>query len=128
MDDKITIIEGPPPTFEAVQEGWVLGLNESPRLADIAITRLRTFNGPALVERCYRAWKNGQPIHLEFRTMDGLQHEAPIVAARALSTDEGQMLILWVRLDVDDVELEIDFEDDMGEGDEDGPDFPDLLL
>ncbi len=128
MDNKITIIEGPPPTFEAVQEGWVLGLNESPKLADIAITRLRTFNGPALVERCFRAWKDGQAIQLEFRTMDGLLQEAPIVAARTLSTDEGQLLILWVRLDNDDVELEIDYEDDFGDSDEDDLDYPDLLF
>src|SRR5512143_3796103 len=32
MDDKITIIEGPPPNFEDVHEGWPLGLNESPSL------------------------------------------------------------------------------------------------
>ena len=37
MDEKITIIEGPPPTFEEVNESWVLGLNESPILADIAL-------------------------------------------------------------------------------------------
>ena len=56
MEDKITIIEGPPPVFEAVNDGWALGLNESSRLSVPALTRLRTFNGPALVERCYRAW------------------------------------------------------------------------
>ena len=51
MEEKITIIEGPPPTFEDVSEDWVMGLNESPTLADVALTRLRTFNGPSLVER-----------------------------------------------------------------------------
>ena len=30
MEDKITIIEGPPPIFEHVNDGWALGLNESP--------------------------------------------------------------------------------------------------
>ena len=30
MDDKITIIEGPPPVFEPVQDGWALGLGEGP--------------------------------------------------------------------------------------------------
>ena len=43
MDEKITIIEGPPPTFEAVNDGWALGINESPYLFDVAMTRLRTF-------------------------------------------------------------------------------------
>ena len=67
MEEKITIIEGPSPTFEAVSEDWVMGLNESPTLADVALTRLRTFNGPSLVERCYRAWTNQETIRLEFR-------------------------------------------------------------
>jgi hypothetical protein len=121
MDDKITIIEGPPPTFEEVNEGWALGLNESPLLADIALTRLRTFNGPALVERCHRAWRNALPIHLEFRTAEGLEHHAPIVAARTVNTDEGDLLLLWVRLENEDAELELDYEDDA----DDGEDFDD---
>jgi hypothetical protein len=121
MDDKITIIEGPPPTFEEVTDTWALGLNESPLLADIAVTRLRTFNGPALVERCYRAWHNQEPIQLEFRTNEGLQQHAPIVAARYVPTDEGQMLILWVRLVNDETELEFGYEDDDDDLDDIGP-------
>ena len=127
MDEKITIIEGPPPTFEAANEGWVLGLNESPKLAEMAITRLRTFNGPALVERCYRAWRDHQAIQLEFRTPEGLERLAPIVAARTIEVDEGQMLLLWVRLDAEEVELELGYEDDAGdESDDDSGNFPDL--
>ena len=97
IEDKITIIEGPPPTFEAVSDGWVLGLTEGPTLSEIALTRVRTFNGPALVERCHRAWRHQQPIYLEFRAQDGLPQQAPIVAARHLQTDDGDMLLLWVR-------------------------------
>lgn len=119
MDDKITIIEGPPPTFEAVSDGWALGLNESPSLADIAVTRLRTFNGPALVERCYRAWRENQTIHLEYRGEDGLEHLAPIVAARFVELDEGHLLLLWLRLTDDEVELELGYEDDFGDEDDD---------
>lgn len=120
MDEKITIIEGPPPTFEPVSEGWVLGLNESSDLGEIALTRLRTFTGPALVERCHRAWRNQQPIHLEYRNSDGLEHHAPIVAARTVEVEDGHLLLLWVRLEGDDVELELGYEDDIGdEGDED---------
>jgi hypothetical protein len=124
MDDKITIIEGPPPTFEEVNDSWVLGLNESPVLADIAMTRLRTFNGPALVERCHRAWRNQQPIHLEFRTTEGLEHKAPIVAARTVHTEEGDMLLLWVRLENEDAELELDYEDDADEDEDLDDSFP----
>ena len=72
MEDKITIIEGPPPTFELVNEGWVLSLTDSPSLANMAVTRLRTFNGPSLVERCHKAWRDQHPIYLEYRTSDGL--------------------------------------------------------
>jgi hypothetical protein len=111
MGEKITIIEGPPPTFEATNEQWTLGLNESPTLAKVVITRLRTFNGPALVERCYHAWRNGEPIHLEFRTPDGSLDKAPIMAARFLEMEEGHVLMLWVRLPYAEVEYELGEED-----------------
>ncbi len=124
MDEKITIIEGPPPTFEAVNDSWSLGLNESPVLSEIAVTRLRTFSGPALVERCHRAWRKQEPIHLEYRSSDGMPASAPIVAARYLETDEGQLLVLWVRLHQDEIELEIDFDDDDDDVDDDD-DFDD---
>ena len=119
MEEKITIIEGPPPTFEAVSEDWVMGLNESPTLADVALTRLRTFNGPSLVERCYRAWTNQETIHLEFRGQDGLRYDAPILASRALDVEDGQLLLLWVRLDKEGVELEVGYDDDFGDDTDD---------
>lgn len=126
MEDKITIIEGPPPTFEAITDGWALGLGEGPSLADIAVTRLRTFNGPSLVERCYRAWHNKQTINLEYRSSDGLQNQAPIVAARYVEMEEGQLLLLWVRLVDDQVELELGYEDDSDEESDDDFDLPDF--
>lgn len=119
MDDKITIIEGPTPTFEQVGDGWALGLNEGPHLYTVGVTRLRTFNGPALLERCHRAWRNRSSINLEYRDMDGLESQSPIVAARNLETDDGQMLLLWVRLEYEEEELE---EADFGDS---GDDFYD---
>jgi hypothetical protein len=124
MEEKITIIEGPPPTFEAVTDGWALGLSEGPNLGDIAVTRLRTYNGPSLIERCYRAWHNQKSIQLEYRTPEGLQDEAPIVAARYLDLDEGQILLLWVRLVDDQVELELGYDDGEESDDEDFGDLP----
>ena len=124
MEDKITIIEGPPPVFEQVSDGWALGLNESPSLAEIRVTRLRTFNGPALIERCYRAWHKQSPIYLEYRSPEGLPELAPIMAARALDVPEGQVLILWVRKESDEIELELGFgdeDDEAGLDDEDNP-------
>ena len=132
-EEKITIIEGPTPTFESIQDGWALGLNEGPSLYDLSLTRLRTFNGPSLVERCYRAWHQQQNIHLEFRTSDGLESQAPIVAARSVEVEEGHLLILWVRLADDDVQFDLEYEDDEDDDtldDIDGiddSDFPDPL-
>lgn len=117
MDDKITIIEGPPPVFEVVNDGWALGLNESAGLSVPVLTRLRTFNGPALVERCYRAWNAKLPIHLHYRNDVGVEQSAPIMAARNVETSEGHVLLLWVYLDREKVEYEFDMggEDDADE-------------
>jgi hypothetical protein len=114
MEDKITIIEGPPPTFESVGVGWALGLNESPLLFNVNVTKLRTFNGLALLERCHRAWRHSSTIHLEYRDEDGLENRAPILAARALDTDEGQVLLLWVRMEINPDEIDLP-DDDLGD-------------
>jgi hypothetical protein len=93
---------------------------EGPTLYGVALTHLRTFNGGELVERCYRAWKGRQAITLEYRDEDGNNKTAPILAARSANTDEGEMLMLWVRLPDEEIELAIDFDDD---DEEDGDDF-----
>jgi hypothetical protein len=118
MDEKITIIEGPPPTFESIPDLWVHGLAEGMTQNDMVVTHLRTFNGPTLVERCHRAWRNLKNINLEYRTPEGLQTEAPIVAARNVTTEEGDMLMLWLRLANNAVELEIGYDDDFGDEDD----------
>ena len=118
MEDKITIIEGPPPVFEPVQDGWALSLQEGPILPITLLTRLRTFNGPALVERCYRRWHANLAIHLLYRNDMGLEEQAPIIAARSVNSDDGQVLLLWVQLDPQKVQLELDTGDDEEPGDE----------
>ena len=117
MDDKITIIEGPPPIFEPVQDGWALGLNETGQFSMTALTRLRTYNGPALVERCYRRWHKNEPITLHYRDETGLEANAPILAARSVETDDGQVLLLWLHIQRDDMQLEIDADDDAADDD-----------
>ena len=112
MQEKITIIEGPSPTFELVEEGWSTGVMEGPTLYGVALTHLRTFNGGELVERCHKAWKKQESITLEYRDEEGAHKEAPIVAARNAETDEGEMLMLWVRLPDEEIELAIGYEDD----------------
>jgi len=111
--EKITIIEGPPPTFEAATEPWLLGLVEGPSPSRVVLCRLRTFNGPALVERCFRAWRNRQSAALEFRSDDGLTQQAQIVAARWADMEDGQILLLWVSLDENEIEIQIEIEDEL---------------
>ncbi len=119
MEDKITIIEGPPPVFESVNDGWALGLNESPWLYDLTLTQVRTFNGPALVERCHRAWKQGITMYLHYRDEMGLEEKAPILAARSAETADGQVLILWVRQLPEIEDLNDESDEDGDEDDED---------
>ncbi len=116
---KITIIEGPPPTFEAAMDEWAMSMVEGPSLKKIAVTRVRALNGPALVERCYRAWKQREPIHLEFRSADGLIQRVPIVAAHYSQIDDADVLRLWVAVDNPDIEVDYEFVDDGGEPVED---------
>jgi len=113
MDDKITIIEGPPPVFETIDDAWALGLNESPAVYYTALTRLRTYNGPALVERCHRMWNNKQPIYLHYKNTMGLEEKVPILAARSSDTTDGQVLFLWIRRDVEDLPTDYETPDDL---------------
>jgi hypothetical protein len=127
MDDRITIIEGPPPVFEKIEDGWALGLNEGPAYFSLAMTKLRTFNGPALVERCHRAWNGQNNINLHYRNDMGLEETAPIMAVRSLDTDEGQMLLLWCRRtpdedELDEFDLDDEDEDDTDDIDNEDPD------
>jgi len=119
MDEKITIIEGPTPNFESIPDLWVHGLAEGTTQADVFITHLRTFNGPSLVERCHRAWRSQKNITLEYRTHEGLDVEVPIIAARTVTTEEGDMLMLWLRFADNAVELEIGYDDELGDDEDD---------
>ncbi len=134
MEDRITIIEGPTPEFEDISDGWALGLNESPLLYDTIFTQVRTLNGPALVERCHHAWKKNGTIYLHFKNKMGIEEKAPITAVRSVDTDEGQILLLWVRQlpsyddlidiaeEMSDLDGDFDDEDDDDEDDEDDED------
>lgn len=101
MDNKITIIEGPTPTFEPVNSDWVESLCESSQVCDIMMTNLRTMNGQALMERCHNTWAEGDVMYLHFRNTIGLEQRVPIVAAQKIETDEGQKLVLWLRVEPD---------------------------
>ena len=126
MDDKITIIEGPTPIFEPLHEmpetsmqNWTSGLNQGPLIYDSARTVLRTFKASDLVERCHKAWQQNSTMYLEYRDRIGLTRQTLIMAAQPLITEEGDMLVLWVR---NDDEEEEDFHEDDDE-DEDSYNF-----
>lgn len=133
MENKITIIEGPTPNFDSVDtdfimgiNGWTAGLSEGPYLYDTARTTLRTFNGEALLKRCHKAWARKATMFLEYRDMIGMTQEVPIIAARAVDTEEGNLLVLWVRRDPEEDE-EPDFGMDLDDSDfDDDADFDDM--
>jgi hypothetical protein len=96
--EKITVIEGPTPVFEQTPETWLPSLAEGPELPSLALTRLRTFNGPSMVERCWKAWNEARPVFLEYRDEDGLTQSAEVLASRYTEQPEGHLLMLYVRL------------------------------
>lgn len=110
--EKITIIEGPPPTFEVSNDPLLLGLTESSTPMQVVMCQLRTHNGPELVERCYRAWGKSQTIKLEFRSEEGLTLQAPIVASRWGEAPEGHVLMLWIRMEDEDIAIDLDYNAD----------------
>jgi hypothetical protein len=105
MNNKITIIEGPTPIFESVHinagldrsRTWTTGILEGPFLYDMAFTTLRTFDGQALLNRCQNTWDEKQTMFLVYKDRIGLRQQTPIIAARAVKAEEGEMLMLWVR-------------------------------
>jgi len=97
--EKITIVEGPTPVFEPALETWLPSLAEGPHLPRLAMTRLRTFNGPAMVERCWKAWDERRPVRLEYRDEDSSTQEADILGASYVEVPEGHVLLLYVRLE-----------------------------
>ncbi len=95
--ELITIVEGPTPEFHVAPEDWALGLSESPGGALPARARMRTFNGPKMLERCTRAWGQGRPVLLDFPDNLGMRKQALVLAARWEEVDEGHVLYLWVQ-------------------------------
>ncbi len=76
------------------------------------MTHLRTFNGQALVERCYRTWSQQSTMYLHFRNDLGLEERVPIMAARSVDSTDGQMLLLWIRRKPEESETTPDVDDD----------------
>jgi hypothetical protein len=53
-------------------------------------------------------------MYLEYRDPIGLKKEVPIVAARAVDSENGDMLVLWVRQEYqedEEADIDLDFDD-----------------
>ncbi len=93
----ITIVEGPPPEFRPSPDPWVYSLVETNEPFMIAVCDVRSMKGQILRERCYRTWREGRPMRLDFRKMNGLRQQLEIVAVRLEELPEGDLLHIWVR-------------------------------
>lgn len=121
MNNKITIIEGPTPVFERLsgdpehkdELNWAVGILEGPFLYDTFLTTLRTFDSNKLLDRCRATWEARQTMFLEYKDEIGLRKEDPIIAARAVTVEEGDTLQLWVRRELDSEHASdfVDFDD-----------------
>jgi hypothetical protein len=94
----ITIVEGPVPDFTATTADWPWSLQEAADSAIVAMCKLRTFDGQAMVERCQKAWTQGRPVHLDYPDGEGGREEAEVVAVRTETAEQGDVLYLWVNL------------------------------
>ncbi|HLF24690.1 MAG TPA: hypothetical protein VJG32_00010 [Anaerolineae bacterium] len=118
--ELITIVEGPPPDFHLAHELWPFSLWEGSVAQVVALAQMRTLNGPAMLERCLRAWAEARPVMLDFPQLDGLRRKAEVLAARVTSIDEGEVLNLWVALPAGEVAEDEEFDDGDNAADDEG--------
>lgn len=123
--ELITIVEGPPPEFQMPHEGWPFSLWEGAKSHAVALAQMRTFSGPAMLERCIRAWDDARPVMLDFPQGDGLRKQVEVLAARVTQVDEGDVLNLWVALPFDEIEgpdfVFDEIDDEMDDDEDDDP-------
>ncbi len=110
--ELITIVEGPPPDFHLTDEFWPFSLWEGGAPQAVALTQMRTFDGAAMLDRCLRAWSQSRPVRLDYPQMDGLRRQVEVLAARATTAAEGDLLNLWVALPAGEVIQSLHADDD----------------
>ena len=118
--ERITVVEGPTPTFEPHTEPWLLAISEGPELPFTGRCMLRTLDGDALLQRCRKAWQQGRSTCLEFTNKVGMPEEVLILAARVGEVEAGEVLHLWLRLnswpeEYNDSDDPLGFESDDGD-------------
>lgn len=114
--ELITIVEGPTPDFFPRQQGWVQSIFEGPQESEVALCQLRTGNGADIMERCQRAWQEGRPVRLDYPDDLRLRQQVDVVALRLTQVDEGELLLLWVDMPVEETEEASEGEDDDFDG------------
>lgn len=111
--EYITIVEGPTPDFRPSADFSLNSILEGPSDFYSALCEMRTLNGPDIVERCQRAWREGRPVRLDYPDDMRLRQEIDVLAIRLQDIEEGSVLQVWVRQAVDVLEEETsDIEDD----------------
>lgn len=118
--ELITIIEGPTPDFHPSPQTWLQAVYEGPDDRDAAICQLRTNNGPAIVDRCQRAWREGRSVKLEYPDEMRMRQFADVIAMRLSKIEEGQLLHLWLSFPVEYEEVDGDEEEEEMDEDDDG--------
>ena len=118
--EYITIIEGPTPEFHQTADFSIHSILEGPVDAINTFTEMRTGNGEDIRERCRGAWKEGRPVKLDFPDRMGLRKEVDVVGLRLKEVDEGMILQLWVRQEMDYVNHEDDDDDLSFDSNDDG--------
>lgn len=95
--ELISIIEGPTPDFRPSPYLWFQSVLEGPEDTEIVMCELRTLSGGDIVERSRRAWAEGRPVKLDYPDYFRLRRQIDVVALRFQDTDEGPMIVLWLR-------------------------------
>lgn len=117
--ELITIIEGPTPEFRPSPHLWFRSIYEGPEDAEIAICELRTLNGEDIKERCRNAWKEGRPVRLDFPDYMRMRQQLDVVGMRLQELEEGPILMLWVRQQIDQEAFEEEGFEGFDEDDDD---------
>jgi hypothetical protein len=123
--ELITILEGPTPDFRFAPQMWSYSVQEGPDAVQTSLCELRTNTGSDIVARCKDAWREGRPVRLEYPDEMRMRQEIDIVAMRLRQIEEGTILMLWVKEQLDLVAIEESLQDEYDEDDDDFDDEDD---
>jgi hypothetical protein len=85
----------------------------------VAICELRTNTGEEIMDRCAAAWREGRPVRLDFPDELRMRQQVDIVAMRLRHADQGNVLVLWIKDELDEEMIEALEEDEDADDEED---------